>query len=357
MFKKIFILVLALVISMVGTVNVFAVEYDTIGIDVNGKIIEMPAYVWEGEIFLPLRAVSEELGFDVQWFSEKREIIVGKAEKSISLSLSSNISNINEHESYISGGYKLIEDRTYLRQDFFSDNFGLKVVWNKSANKVILQEVKENDLVISTMREASETETLKSTLQYPEIKGLENIDTQDKLNLIFEKLCADAKERGFLTAKNIGQDQISRGIKAEAYFNYKVKYNQKGLISIVFYDYLYSGGAHGLTVQSSYTFDLNTGEKYEIKDFFKGNSDYVTLISSEVKKQIKEREMIALVPFDSIKADQDFYLSNNAVVVYFQAYEYFPYSDGIPEFAVDYSLMEESMNSELDLLNSSPLQF
>jgi len=193
-FKKIFISVLALVICTAGAFNSFAAENETVGIDVNGKIIEMSVYVWEGEIFLPLRAISEELGFNVQWFDENREILVSKAEKSINLSLSSNISNVNNHESYINGGYKLIEGRTYLRQDFFSDNLGLKVVWDKTVNKVTLKEVKENDFVISTIREASETETLKLTLQYPELKGLGNINIQDKLNQLFKKLCADAKE-------------------------------------------------------------------------------------------------------------------------------------------------------------------
>ncbi|HYE12633.1 MAG TPA: DUF3298 and DUF4163 domain-containing protein, partial [Patescibacteria group bacterium] len=228
------------------------------------------------------------------------------------------------------------------RQDFFSDNLGLKVVWDKVNNKVILQEVNENSFAISTKKENSETQTLKLTLQYPELKGLENADVQNKLNSLFARLAAEAKARGYEIEQYIGQDEITRHIKAEVYFDYQVKYNQNDMLSVAVLDYQYSGGAHGGTVQSSYTFDLKTGREYEIKDLFKEGSDYISMISSEVKKQMEEREMtVLLAPFNSINVDQDFYLSNNAVVVYFQQYEYLPYSYGIPEFAVDFSLIKK----------------
>lgn len=214
-------------------------------------------------------------------------------------------------------------------------------------------EDKENPPVINTKLEVSETTTLKLTVKYPEITGLENSAVQNDLNALFAKLAAEAASRGHEIEKYIGQDHIARQVKAEIYFDYQVKYNRKGLLSVVFSDYQYSGGAHGITVQSSYTFDLKTGKEYKIKDVFKDGSDYVSLISNEVKKQMEEREMtFLLAPFNSIKTDQDFYLSEKAVVVYFQAYEYLPYAFGIPEFAVDFSdlalLLSEDVWSTLE---------
>ncbi len=340
--RKILGLILALIMCMNVTINAFAAEDKKIDIEMSGKTIEMSANVWDGELFLPLRAVTEELGFDIQWFGDKKEIKATKSEKKINLSLSDYRIAVNDHESYMTGGYRLVNDRTYLRQDFFSDNLGLKVVWDKVNNKVILQQVNENSFAISTKKENSETQTLKLTLQYPELKGLDNAEVQSKLNSLFSRLAAEAKGRGHEIEQYIGQDEITRHIKAEVYFDYQVKYNQSGLLSIVFMDYFYSGGAHGGTVQSSYTFDLKTGREYKIKDLFKDGSDYISVINSEVKKQMQERDMtVLLAPFDSIKADQDYYLSNNAVVVYFQQYEYLPYAYGIPEFAVDFSLLKD----------------
>lgn len=203
----------------------------------------------------------------------------------------------------------------------------------------------DDTVVINTIREKSETATLKITIQYPQLEGLDNAAVQEKLNSLFAELAFAAKNRAKEAEKNLISEQIAWGIKAECYFTYEVKYNRQGLLSIVFSDYQYGGGAHGLTVQSSYTFDLKTGTEYELKDLFKVGSDYVSLISNEVKKQMEERDMTVLLnPFHSIKADQDFYLTDNAVTVYFQAYEYLPYAYGIPEFPIDFSILEEWLN-------------
>lgn len=339
MFKKLLILLLVFVMCMSGTANVFAADNKAVGIELNGKAVQIPAKVLEGELFLPLRAVSEELGYQVQWFGHTEKTTVTKSGKNIDLSLPDSKLCINGHEDYIAGGHRLVNNRTYLRQDFFSDNLGLKVIWDKAGNKVILQEVDENPLIINNWREDSETNTLKLTLQYPELSGLDNTEVQERLNSLFAGLAKEAWARGHEIEKGIIPEQTANGIKAEVYFNYRVKYNQKGLLSVVFSDYQYSGGAHGITVQSSYTFDLKTGKEYKLKDLFKESTDYISVINGEVKKQMEEKDTtVLLTPFVSIKDDQDFYLSNNAIVVYFQQYEYFPYAYGIPEFYIDFSL-------------------
>jgi len=145
--------------------------------------------------------------------------------------------------------------------------------------------------------------------------------------------------------------------KYETYFDYKLKYNQNGLLSVTFLNYQYTGGAHGLTVQSSHTFNLKTGEEYKLKDMIKDDADYVTLISGIVEKQITKRAKEGilpeqpLTPFVAIKDEQDFYLSNNGVVVYFQLYEYFPYVAGIQEFAVDFSELKDILKADFHFLS------
>ena len=357
--KRLLVFLLALTICMAASTVVLADDVDVLRIAVNGETIEMPAKVIDGELFLPLRAISEKLGFEVLWSGKNQEIIIRMPERNINIRLSDYIIAVDDHESYIQGGYTHVGGRTYMRQDFFSDNMGLKIIWDKAKNDVRIHSVKENPIVINTKKEVKETQTLKLTIQYPEIKGLDNTEVQHKLNSLFSKLAAEAKKEGYEFAKYIGQDEIARGIKVETYFNYQVKYNQNGILSIVFSAYLYSGGAHGNTLQSSYTFDLNTGEECDLKDLFKDGIDYVSYISDEVKKQMEEKGMTdaLLNPFDAIKADQDFYLSNNAVVVYFQAYEYFPYVFGIPEFSIPLSTLNDMLKPEFSFLTAIPLKF
>jgi hypothetical protein len=33
-------------------------------------------------------------------------------------------------------------------------------------------------------------------------------------------------------------------------------------------DYQFAGGAHGGTIQTAFTFDLQTGEQFKLQDFF-----------------------------------------------------------------------------------------
>jgi len=44
-----------------------------------------------------------------------------------------------------------------------------------------------------------------------------------------------------------------------------------------------------------------------------------------------------LKKFNRISDNEDFYLTDNALVICFQLYEYTPYYVGIPEFVIPYS--------------------
>ncbi len=63
-----------------------------------------------------------------------------------------------------------------------------------------------------------------------------------------------------------------------------MNFNQRGILSITFDDYMYTGGAHGGTVRSSYTVDLDTGRTYSLKDLFASGADYVALLNDRVKE-------------------------------------------------------------------------
>jgi len=165
---------------------------------------------------------------------------------------------------------------------------------------------------------------------------------------MFEKIALEAWERGIKNGNNISDEVVTRHIKAETFFNYHVKYNQNDILSVVFQDYQYTGGAHGLTMQSSYNFNLKTGEQYRLSYMFRDNADYVTLISREIKSQMAEKGITALLnPFNMIKPDHDFYISDEGIVVYFQQYELLPYAYGIPEFAIDSSLLAGSLQADI----------
>ena len=360
--KKVFLagFVISLMLSMQA--YGFAAAESQPAVMLNGTAMEAVASVDRGSVYLPLRAVGEALGYAIQWSGEDSTISVSGPEKDIIIDLNNYKIAANDHAYYMSGDYTIIGDSTYMGPDFFSENFGLSVRWDRQNGIVQLENVKENAISIKTVKEASDTDTIKITLQYPQVDGLADKTVQDRLNAVFSQLAGDAKNEGL---KNV--DEMEKAMasgyagspnKYETYFDYRLKYNQNELLSVVFLDYQYTGGAHGLTVQSSHTFNLKTGEEYKLKDLVKSDADYVSFISNTVKNEIDARVKegilpdYAIAPFEAIREDQDFYLSNNAVVVYFQQYEYFPYAAGIQEFPVEFSALQDLLRPAFGFLNN-----
>lgn len=344
----------------------FAAISDQPAIELDGTKIKAAAYIDGGNIYLPLRAVSEALGYKVQWSGKDNPISVSKTGENIMIDLKNYTITANDHTYYMSGDYldnvanndTTAGNTTYMGANFFSENFALKTRWDRQNKKVKLESVAENKITIKTVKEASENEEIKITLQYPQIDGLHDKAIQENINSVFKKAAEDARNEGLQNADEMKKVMASgysgSPNKCESYFDYRLKYNQNGLLSLVFMDYQYTGGAHGMTVQSSYTIDLETGKVYNLKDLFNSDADYVLYISNivgnKITEGVKEGRLYEITPFKTIKADQDFYLSDNAVVVYFQQYEYFPYAAGIQEFPVDFSALQDMLKPNLGFL-------
>ncbi len=340
----------------------FAATDSQPAIVLGGTKIEAAAYTDGGNVYLPLRAVGEALGYEVQWSGKDKAISVTRPGKSIIIDLNNNKITANDHVSYMGGDYTNIKDSTYMGTDFFSGNFGLEVRWDRQNGTVQLERVIENSISIKTIKEASESDIIKITLQYPQIEGLTDKTVQDGINSIFRESAMEARNEGLQNADEMERDRASgygSPNKYETYFDYSLKYNQNGLLSVVFRNYQYTGGAHGLTVQSSFTLDLKTGGEYKLKDLVKVDADYVSLISDTIRNMIVERVKegilpdYSIAPFHTIRDDHDFYLSNNGVVVYFQQYEHWPYAAGIQEFPVEFSALKDMLKPEFSFLNDS----
>lgn len=116
---------------------------------------------------------------------------------------------------------------------------------------------------------------------------------------------------------------------------YEIKNNQRNVLSLSLSNYTYHArAAHGMTIIKSLTFDLRKGEKCTLKDLFKPGSDYVKRLSALIQEQIKVRDIQLLNGFTAIRPDQDFYLADKSIVIYFQLYELTAYVYGLPMFPI-----------------------
>lgn len=116
---------------------------------------------------------------------------------------------------------------------------------------------------------------------------------------------------------------------------YELKNNQRQVLSLSLSNYTYhKQSAHGMTYIKSLTFDFEKEKICHLKDLFTPGANYVQRISDLVEAQIIQRDIPLLGEFTGIRPDQDFYIADKALVIYFQLYEITPYVVGLPMFPI-----------------------
>ncbi len=130
----------------------------------------------------------------------------------------------------------------------------------------------------------------------------------------------------------------------EAQMLYRITYNESCTVSLTFDDYQYTGGAHGSTYRTSDTWNLSKGTRMTLSDFFPEGTDYEAYIYKKIDAQVAE--MIAAgddiffgepekLVRDNFDAEQ-FYLTREGIVIYYQLYSIAPYASGIVEFMIPF---------------------
>lgn len=152
--------------------------------------------------------------------------------------------------------------------------------------------------------------------------------------------------------RTTGYEQDPSYFQVQGWF--EIKLNERGYLSLTLgiYDYPYHA-AHGMTYQRGLTFETETGKLLSLPDLFKVGAPYVDVLSKHVAAQIKMRDIQTLEPFKSIQPDQDFYMTDKALVLFFQLYEIAPYVYGILHFPISvYELNEiKADNGIIDKLS------
>ncbi|NLW49094.1 MAG: DUF3298 and DUF4163 domain-containing protein [Firmicutes bacterium] len=125
---------------------------------------------------------------------------------------------------------------------------------------------------------------------------------------------------------------------SEAVSNYKTTVNMKGVLSLRFEDYFYPEmAAHGVTGVSSTTLNLKTGHEYKFDQLFQKGSNYQAVINQIIQAQIVAEQIPLLKPFTGVGPDEDYYLTPDSLVIYYQPYEYTPGAYGVLEFKIPYA--------------------
>ena len=181
----------------------------------------------------------------------------------------------------------------------------------------------QNPVQIITQSVTTANESLK--IDYPVVTGMANTMVQHTINCrILALVNKLVKESGYYSTP-----------KTTVQVWYEIKSNERGILSLSIGMYYYAyQAAHGMTIIKSLTFNIHDGRVYKLADLFKPGCDYIKVLSDIICLQIKERDIQLLDEFKGIDPNQDFYIADKCLVVYFQIYDITAYVYGLPFFPI-----------------------
>ena len=103
-------------------------------------ISDVLPYIHEDRTFVPIRFISEELGFDVTWDGAEKKITISKEDNKVKLQIGSTTMKVNDKEVKLEAPAALAKDRTFVPLRAISEAFGLKVDYNKDLDGVFVGE-------------------------------------------------------------------------------------------------------------------------------------------------------------------------------------------------------------------------
>ena len=132
--KKTIFAVLTAAMTVCASVSAFA---DGIGVSVNGNTIEATGVIVENRTLVPVRGVFEELGYTVEWDAETKTATLS-GEKTVVIQSGSTVFTVDGEEVTPEVPQQIIDDRFMLPLRAIGEAVGADVDWDGETKTVII---------------------------------------------------------------------------------------------------------------------------------------------------------------------------------------------------------------------------
>lgn len=144
-------LVVTLVVAMLMSISINVFANGKIFVDLNEVISDTPSQIINGRTMVPVRAITEMLGYDVYWMEDTRQVHVcekGSTVPVIAMEIDSTVAYYSKYEEEL-GDYvgvqvildspaTIINERTFVPLRFISEAVGYLVEYNEETRDVYL---------------------------------------------------------------------------------------------------------------------------------------------------------------------------------------------------------------------------
>lgn len=95
-------------------------------------------YIIKNHTMVPVRAVSEALGCEVEWHAEERIVTIQKEEKTINLTIDQNYAEVGGECVELEPSAQIKYNRTYVPLRFVAETLGAEVSWEEAEQTVMI---------------------------------------------------------------------------------------------------------------------------------------------------------------------------------------------------------------------------
>lgn len=183
---------------------VFANNAKKIEIVLNNEIVKTDTapFLKENRTFVPVRFISEKLGFKVDWDEKAQLVTITNNDKKIELTIGNKEAKVDGKAAAIDVAPLLKDNRTFVPLRFISENFGVKTGWDAKTYRVLLETNKSDELNLTEEERAyyDQAKSLEEDLKikFDEMKSylFENASkySEAELKEIYEAKKAEALE-------------------------------------------------------------------------------------------------------------------------------------------------------------------
>lgn len=177
----------ALILSLCLINGVSAAEsLKEIKIEINGKSVvsDVAPFIDNDRTLVPIRVISENLGYSVNWDNQTRKVTVKNNDKSIELTIGRKDVNVNGNKSSIDVAPMIKDERTFVPLRFISESFDNDVNWDNNTRTVRIN--KKEAKVASILNDSNTNSAYKSitpiaTTTQPKAKQVNSNEYNNKI--------------------------------------------------------------------------------------------------------------------------------------------------------------------------------
>lgn len=130
-----FFLLLSLLFQTVSATAVDSIKIYFLG---NRITADVEPYIENSRTMVPVRMVAEKMGYDVLWNPANRKVTIYSPNRRIVLTINNEIALVSDDTVRMDMPAVIRQDRTYVPIRFVSENFGYHVDWDNDTRSVLI---------------------------------------------------------------------------------------------------------------------------------------------------------------------------------------------------------------------------